>query len=180
MYCVSYGVNLAKISVYFVDNWLGTWADRKFLSDDRIFSHRPHLNRSCQIFNSDLLWKPKNFCFVNLSEFFCHMLNRTKRYREDIEKPIFGLSVLNRTFFWPRVFVVKFRETRFFFGIFIDPCEVYSRSDSIFFIPNLIDRHFDSKSLDQVLTKYRVSAGFRLEDLNEEETPQSFVNSARS
>ena len=133
MYCVSYGVNLAKISVYFVDNWLGTWADRKFLSDDRIFSHRPHLNRSCQIFNSDLLWKPKNFCFVNLSEFFCHMLNRTKRYREDIEKPIFGLSVLNRTFFWPRVFVVKFRETQFFVGIFIDPCEVYSRSDSIFF-----------------------------------------------
>ena len=41
------------------------------------------------------------------------MLNRTKRYREDIEKPIFGLSVLNRTFFWPRVFVVQFRETRF-------------------------------------------------------------------
>ena len=55
----------------------------------------------------------KIFCFVNLSEFFCHMLNRTKRYREDIEKPIFGLSVLNRTFFWPRVFVVQFRETRF-------------------------------------------------------------------
>lgn len=79
MYCVSYGVNLAKISVYFVDNWLGTWADRKFLSDDRIFSHRPHLNRSCQIFNSDLLWKPKNFLFCELIGIF---LSHVKSYKK--------------------------------------------------------------------------------------------------